>query len=67
MVVHRWDLARAVGADDSLSDAELDQVEAGADSFGEALHGEGICRPAAEAPAGADRRTQVLARLGRRA
>jgi len=67
MLVHRWDLARAVGADDALSDAELGTIEAGADSFGEALHLDGICRPAVEPPAGADRQAQVLARLGRRA
>ena len=67
MLVHRWDLARAVGADDALSDAELDRVEAGADSFGDALHLEGICRPAVEPPPGADRQARVLARLGRRA
>jgi len=67
MLVHRWDLARAVGADATLSDAELDRVESGADSFGDGLTTEGICRPAVEPPAGADRQAQVLARLGRRA
>jgi uncharacterized protein (TIGR03086 family) len=65
MVVHRWDLARAVGAQARLTDAELDLVEAGADAFGEALHLDGVCRPAVEAPADADRQTRVLARLGR--
>ena len=65
MVVHRWDVARAVGADAALTDAELDLVEAGADGFGPALHMEGICRPALEVPDSADRATRVLARLGR--
>ena len=65
MVVHRWDVARSVGADPALTDAELDRVEAGADSFGEALYWDGICRPAVEPPAAADRTTRVLARLGR--
>jgi len=65
MVVHRWDVARAVGVDAGLTDAELDLVDAGADGFGPALHMEGICRPALEVPAGADRATRVLARLGR--
>ncbi len=65
MVVHRWDVARSVGADPALTDAELDRVEAGADAFGEALYMEGICRPAVEPPADADRTTRVLARLGR--
>ena len=65
MVVHRWDVARAAGLDAGLTDAELDRVEAGADGFGEALYTDGICRPAVPVPAGADRATAVLARLGR--
>ena len=67
MVVHRWDVARAVGADPGLTDEELDRIEAGADSFGAALHMDGICRPALDVPADADRPTRALARLGRRA
>ena len=67
MVVHRWDVARAAGLDARLTDEELDRVEAGADSFGPALYMDGICRPGVEAPAGADRATRVLARLGREA
>jgi hypothetical protein len=65
MVVHRWDLARAVGADPGLTDGELDLVEAGADGFGPALHMEGICGPALAVSETADRPTRVLARLGR--
>jgi uncharacterized protein (TIGR03086 family) len=65
MVVHRWDVARAVGADAGLTDAEIGRMEAGADSFGPALYMDGICQPAVDVPADADRRTRVLARLGR--
>jgi uncharacterized protein (TIGR03086 family) len=65
MVVHRWDVAQAAGVDPGLTDDELDRIERGADGFGEALYMEGICRPAVEVPAGADRSTRVLARLGR--
>jgi uncharacterized protein (TIGR03086 family) len=65
MLVHRWDVARSVGADAALTEAELDRVESGADSFGDALYMEGICRPGTEPPAGAARETRVLARLGR--
>ncbi len=64
MYVHRWDLARAAGLDADLTDAELDRIEQGANSFGEALHMDGMCRPAIT-PANDDRTTQVLARLGR--
>jgi uncharacterized protein (TIGR03086 family) len=67
MVVHRWDVARAVGGDTGLSDSELDRLEAGADSFGEALYMDGVCAPAVEAPEGADRAVRMLARLGRTA
>lgn len=67
MLVHRWDVARAVGLDAGLSDAELDRVEAGADSFGDALHMEGICRPGVQPPPDGDRTARVLARLGRTA
>ena len=67
MLVHRWDIARATGADAGLTDAELDAIQAGADGFGEALYMEGICRPGAAVPEDADRTARVLARLGRAA
>jgi uncharacterized protein (TIGR03086 family) len=67
MVVHRWDVARATGQAAVLTDAELDRVDAGADSFGEALYLDGICRPAVDPAPGADRSARVLARLGRAA
>jgi uncharacterized protein (TIGR03086 family) len=66
MVVHRWDIATATGLEAPLTDAELDRIERGADSFGDALYMEGICKPGVEPPAGADRQARVLARLGRR-
>jgi uncharacterized protein (TIGR03086 family) len=67
MVVHRWDLARATGQDAGLTDAELDRIESGARSWGDALYMDGICRPAVDVPADASRETRVLALLGRRA
>ena len=67
MIVHRWDVARAVGTDTVLSDTELDRLEAGADSFGEALYMDGVCAPAVETPEGAGRAVRMLARLGRTA
>lgn len=67
MVVHRWDVARAVGDEDVFTETELDQLEAGIASFGDAIHMEGICQPGVQPPAGADRQTRVLATLGRRA
>ncbi len=67
MYVHRWDIAQAAGLDAGLTDAELDRIEQGADSFGEALYMDGICRPGAQAPAAAGRLVHLLARLGREA
>ena len=67
MVVHRWDVARTAGLEGTLTDAELDRIERGIEGFGPALYMEGICRDGVEPPAGADRTTRLLARLGRRA
>jgi uncharacterized protein (TIGR03086 family) len=67
MVVHRWDLATATGQDAALTDAELDRVESGARSWGDALYADGICRAAVEVPASAGRGARVLALLGRTA
>ncbi len=67
MVVHRWDVAQAAGLDAGLTDDELERIERGADSFGDALYMEGICRPGVTAPEGASREAVVLARLGRAA
>ena len=66
LLVHRWDLAQAAGRDEVLDADELDTIDASADGFGEHLYGEGVCRPAVDVPASADRQTRVLARLGRR-
>ncbi|WP_448623807.1 TIGR03086 family metal-binding protein [Geodermatophilus sp. URMC 64] len=67
MLVHRWDVARAAGIDPALSEPELDRIEQGADSFGDALYMDGICTPGVEAPPGAGRAARLLARLGRAA
>src|SRR5829696_5007493 len=64
MVVHRWDVARTAGLDGGLTDAELDRIERGADSFGPTLHMDGVCGPAVDVPSDADRTARVLARLG---
>jgi uncharacterized protein (TIGR03086 family) len=67
LIAHRWDLARAVGADDSISDDELDQLEAGFEVYGDAAYSPGVFAPSLDAPPDADRQTKVLARMGRRA
>ncbi|MHA7153901.1 TIGR03086 family metal-binding protein [Arthrobacter sp. TMN-50] len=65
MLVHRWDIARATGGNEVIFPEEMDRIEAGADSFGNALYMDGICGPAVPVPADADRQTRLLGRLGR--
>jgi uncharacterized protein (TIGR03086 family) len=67
LMVHRWDLAQAAGRDERFGDEELDAIERAIEGFGEHLYDDGVCKPAVDVPAGADRQTKVLARLGRSA
>ncbi len=67
LVVHRWDVARAAGLDDSLSDDELSLIEAMVPAFGEHLYADGICKPPVPVAEDAERQTRALAALGRRA
>lgn len=67
LLVHRWDLAQAAGREERFDDAELDVIEGAVDGFGEHLYADGICKPALDVPADADRQSRILARLGRRA
>ena len=67
LLVHHWDLARALGRDVSWDDEQMDRIEAALDGFGDNLYLEGICAPAIEAPEDAPRQTRLLARMGRTA
>ncbi|AKT50172.1 maleylpyruvate isomerase family mycothiol-dependent enzyme [Arsenicicoccus sp. oral taxon 190] len=67
LLVHRWDLARSQGRDASFTDAELDEIDAAVDGFGEHAYAPGIFARPVEVPDGADRVARVLARTGRRA
>ncbi|MFD6896036.1 maleylpyruvate isomerase family mycothiol-dependent enzyme [Rhodococcus sp. NPDC060086] len=66
LLVHRWDIAQSAGIPAAFTDAELDRMEAGADSFGDALYMDSVCKSGVEA-ASDDRQSRILARLGRRA
>ena len=66
LLVHRWDLARALGGDVTWDDTELDLIETSLNGFGDALYMDGVCKPALEVPAGASRQERVLGRMGRR-
>lgn len=65
MVVHRWDVARALGGDTRFTDAELDLLEASIAVFGEHMYADGVCKPAVAPPADATRQDTVLALMGR--
>ena len=67
LVVHRWDLGRALGRDVRWSEEEMERLEKAVAGFGDALYGEGVCRPAVDVPEGADRQARLLGIMGRRA
>lgn len=65
LVIHGSDIARATGQAWSISDAEAAAMHATADTWGDALHSEGVCAPAVTVPDDASVSDQLLARLGR--
>jgi hypothetical protein len=67
LVVHRWDLARATGGDDSIPEADAQRVLDGVAAFGPALYGPGVCADPVEVGADADLVTRMLGVVGRRA
>ncbi|CAN5258632.1 TIGR03086 family metal-binding protein [soil metagenome] len=67
LVVHRWDLGRALGVEVAWSEDEMDLLESAMAGFGPALHSEGVCGPAIEMGDDASRQVRILGQLGRRA
>ncbi len=65
MLIHRWDIAHTAGVETTLTDRELDEVEAAIEGFGEHIRGDGVCGPAVEVPADASRQDRALALTGR--
>jgi len=65
--VHRWDIARGTGLDESMTEDELGLLEGMVPAFGDHLYAEGICRPPVDVADNADRQTRALALLGRTA
>lgn len=65
LVVHRWDLARATGLDETIPETDLVWLEAGVAGFGDAMRAPEVFGPAIEPPPGADRQTRLLHFLGR--
>ncbi|PTR24104.1 uncharacterized protein (TIGR03086 family) [Rhodococcus sp. OK519] len=67
LVVHGWDIARAAGLDETIPDGDLDMLDAVVAQLGDSLHMDGVCGPALDVTADADRQARTLASLGRRA
>jgi len=69
LVVHAWDLARAAGLKEfeDMPAAELDEVAAAIESFGDNMRLPGVFGPEVSAPSGADQQTKLLAVMGRKA
>ncbi|MFT4297096.1 MAG: TIGR03086 family metal-binding protein [Micropruina sp.] len=65
LAAHCWDLARAIGQDDPISDAEARELSAVADGWGPALYSAGVCAPARPIDDDASDVDKLLAKLGR--
>lgn len=67
LVVHGWDLASSQGTPTTFTDADMDAMEQAFVGFGEHAYDDGVFKQPVDAPEGADRQTQLLARMGRTA
>jgi uncharacterized protein (TIGR03086 family) len=66
IVVHSWDLARGIGADDRLDPALVDFAQATLAPQIEAARGAGFFAPEVAVPPDADAQTRLLALTGRK-
>ena len=66
LVIHRWDLARATGQDETLPVDEVRRVQEMLEPMDEKMRGPGAFGPKIEPPPGADEQTKLLCFLGRR-
>lgn len=67
LLVHTWDLARAVGADEHLDEASVAEAFEMMKPMDEMIRRPGIFGPKLETPSGADLQTEFLHFLGRKA
>lgn len=65
LIVHRWDLARALDVPCLFTDAEMDQIEVSLARFGDHVRDAGVCGPAVAVGADASRQDRLLGVLGR--
>jgi uncharacterized protein (TIGR03086 family) len=65
LVVHAWDLAHAVGLDETIHPDDVASVQLAAEAFGPTMRSPQAFGPAVEPPDGADAQARLLAFLGR--
>ena len=65
LVIHRWDLARATGQDESLPADEVERIQSALAPMDEKMRGPGAFGPKVEPAPGADAQTKLLNFLGR--
>lgn len=65
LLIHRWDLAQAVGLSAVFEPEDIRWAWQVADGFAEMLRAEGVCGPAQPVSEGADEQARLLAHLGR--
>jgi hypothetical protein len=66
VIIHTWDLARAIGADERLGAGLVTFAQATLEPRVEAWRTAGALGPAIDLPRGADPQTAFLAMVGRR-
>jgi uncharacterized protein (TIGR03086 family) len=66
LVVHRWDLARATGLDETMPPEEVARLTEEVAGFGDAARSPGVFGPEVDVPPDADPQTALLGQLGRR-
>ncbi|MFH8607347.1 TIGR03086 family metal-binding protein [Streptomyces sp. NPDC018029] len=66
LVVHAWDLSRAIGADEQLPDELIDFAVREVAPYADELEKSGLFAPAVEPPPDADAQTKLLNLMGRR-
>ena len=67
LLVHTWDLARAVGGDERLDEASVARAYEAMKPLDDQIRQPGVFGPKLEPPANADTQTEFLYFLGRRA
>lgn len=67
VLIHTWDLARAVGGDERLDATAVEGAHSGLQRMDAMLCSPGVMAPKVDAPEGADAQTELLAFTGRQA